>query len=348
MGPRRDVLLAFLLLLALPCAAFGESVTVRRNVNLRPTPSTSRPEIRLLRPGAKLGLVEAEQRNGFLHVRSTDGNEGWVWARNVRASEARPTRRVAREPATAVSRQRRTYHARAATARATAGSGKACADSLADCPAEGCAAPGSPDALVNIQKKSIPDTTNAPIQLSFADLRSLQKAADNAGMGGGSKLSQEDRDQLAALEPAGEGAYVEVTGYIAPERVIKWAGPESVNCKLSGWQSNDVHVPVVEQADQSEFESLVVEPIPQGRSDDLTIDQLAQWQEKGTLLRIRGQLFCDNKHRVNDDPDKVMRSEPKRFTLFEVHPVLEILSCKRQDGDCRANRTSDWTTLRVR
>jgi hypothetical protein len=57
--------------------------TVARNVNLRPDPSTTNPSIELLHPGTILTLLELTPQNGFYHVKTAEGQEGWVWSKNV-------------------------------------------------------------------------------------------------------------------------------------------------------------------------------------------------------------------------------------------------------------------------
>jgi hypothetical protein len=59
---------------------------------------------------------------------------------------------------------------------------------------------------------------------------------------------------------------------------------------------------------------------------------------------VVGQLFYDSKHRVNDDPDNLLRGEPQRFTLFEIHPVTRLLTCKKKKG-CDAKKSAEWTVV---
>jgi len=69
--------------------AFAQSATVIRNVNLRPEQSTVEPAIRLLTPAEPpLTLLEPFLQDGYYHVRTSAGEEGYVWAPNVRVSTA--------------------------------------------------------------------------------------------------------------------------------------------------------------------------------------------------------------------------------------------------------------------
>jgi hypothetical protein len=87
---------AVLVALAVPfCASplIGQTVTVTRNVNLRPDPSSEYPPIRLLTPSEPpLTLIEPSPESGYYHVRTINGEEGYVWSKNIhiRAAPAAP------------------------------------------------------------------------------------------------------------------------------------------------------------------------------------------------------------------------------------------------------------------
>src|SRR6476469_7449368 len=66
------------------CAQTTGKVEVTRNVNLRVDASTALDPIEMLRPPERLDLIEPGKVNGYYHVRSEDGDEGWVWGNNVR------------------------------------------------------------------------------------------------------------------------------------------------------------------------------------------------------------------------------------------------------------------------
>jgi uncharacterized protein YgiM (DUF1202 family) len=74
-------LLIFLLLQASLAAA--QTAVVTRNVNLRPDASSNGIPVGTLKIGTKIQLVDTERTNGFLHVKTEDGKEGWVWSRNL-------------------------------------------------------------------------------------------------------------------------------------------------------------------------------------------------------------------------------------------------------------------------
>lgn len=71
--------------------ASAQTVTVTRNVNLRPDPSNEYAAIRLLTPDEPpMELLEPHAQDGYYHVKTSAGEEGYVWSKNVRLS-ATPT-----------------------------------------------------------------------------------------------------------------------------------------------------------------------------------------------------------------------------------------------------------------
>jgi hypothetical protein len=70
--------------------ASAQSLVVKRNVNLRSDASTSIKPITLLTPPTQLALLDPDKQNGLYHVRTSGGQEGWVWAKNVTLENAPP------------------------------------------------------------------------------------------------------------------------------------------------------------------------------------------------------------------------------------------------------------------
>jgi hypothetical protein len=78
-------------LLAWTVLAQSSGVTVSRDVNLRPDPSTEYAAIRLLTPREPpLSLLDPRPESGYYHVRTSAGEEGYVWAASVRVSTSVP------------------------------------------------------------------------------------------------------------------------------------------------------------------------------------------------------------------------------------------------------------------
>ena len=76
--------------LALASGLTAQTAMVQRNVNLRRDPSVTEVPIVLLTPPATLRLLETTKQQGYMHVRTSMGQEGWVWAKNVSLSNAPP------------------------------------------------------------------------------------------------------------------------------------------------------------------------------------------------------------------------------------------------------------------
>ncbi len=73
------------------CAAMlsAQTASVTRNVNLRPDPSSEYPPIRLLTPSEPpLVLIDPMPESGYYHVRTSAGEDGYVWSRNVHITAA--------------------------------------------------------------------------------------------------------------------------------------------------------------------------------------------------------------------------------------------------------------------
>ena len=231
-----------------------------------------------------------------------------------------------------------------------AASSPPCKPNLAACPTHGCAAPGSTHALLNQTKRAIPQQTQ-PTVLTLDDFETLQHVADQRLGEQQKNLTAQKRTKLRNLPvPAGtvsEGALVEVRGFVVglPNRPSANKSGESVNCRLRGERDNDFHIPVARRWTHSEFRSIVVEMVPQDRPARWTIDRLQEVAQQGRQVRVRGQLFYDNEHVVNDEPDHPIGGQPKRFSLWEVHPITEFMVCKMPKKSCDPGDSSIWQTL---
>jgi hypothetical protein len=71
------------LVLTLAFGVLAQQATVARDVNLRSDPSTTNPRIELLKPGSSVTLLDLTPQGGFYHVKAADGQQGWVWSKNI-------------------------------------------------------------------------------------------------------------------------------------------------------------------------------------------------------------------------------------------------------------------------
>jgi hypothetical protein len=182
-----------------------------------------------------------------------------------------------------------------------------------------------------------------PATLTFETFSQLQSAAVQL-VDQGVDIPPAERDKIKSIETAqgtvGEGSRVRLVAFLSDGPPHSNTG-ESVNCNLRGESSNDIHIPVTETKNASEFESIVVEMIPQDRPADLTSNNVETL--RGKVLLIEGGLFYDNLHFANADAGNPMSGQPKRFSLWEIHPVTSVKVCHNLTvSECDPDRASDW------
>jgi hypothetical protein len=233
------------------------------------------------------------------------------------------------------------------TAAQTPASTQPCSQDIDSCPLRGCARANTAEALVNELKRTLPPS-GAPILLTLNDFESLQAQATQL-VGQNVALTKAARNKLKNLSSSAgkvsEGDFVSVTGFVVgledhlPRAMV---GGESVNCRIHGKLSNDFHIPIGEDQMSNPFEAIVVEMIPQKRPATWTLAKLRKFAKDGTPVLVRGQLLYDNKHRVNDNPENPLGGQPKRFSLWEIHPVTESYFCDAPDKNCDPKDISQW------
>jgi hypothetical protein len=171
-------------------------------------------------------------------------------------------------------------------------------------------------------------------------------------------LPKSDRDKLKSIvigsgAKLGEGTAVKLAAFIAPTSATASAGPhqgspESVNCRITqpdnasdpSWSVFDFHIPVLQSPGDDECHGVVVEMIPQARAQHhpgWTLPAVKAVAQRWAL--IVGPLFFDNEHDVHDDCS-VKNSQPKRVSLWEIHPIIALYLC--DDHSCQGNSMSGW------
>jgi hypothetical protein len=172
-----------------------------------------------------------------------------------------------------------------------------------------------------------------PDVLTYQDLLDLQAKSANI------PKSLPDRKQVENL---GEGNYVSYVAIIMNAHYSDTTGGEAVNCNMSGNAPNDIHIVLMsDPTDTDECHSTTAEMSPHFRPTDWTPDKL---NALGKPVRIKGQLFFDNSHTPCSGSS---RPNPKRASLWEIHPVYSLEVCQLGDLDkCRASTNpADWTAL---
>jgi hypothetical protein len=311
-------------------AGFAQTTAVvTHNANLRSTPSSAQTPIRPLMPNETLTLVTTTPVNGYYHVRTAQNEDGWVYRTFVKVGGTSPPPPPA----------------------ATCGPGTEVVVHPS-CPAVGmhsqnhqlvAYAANSDAGLRNLAKRHVPDPSCTPKPLTLDDARSLQNYIDNTfGDARTTKTKFEPTRSLRNIATfdgkMGEGDLLRLSAYLV---VARDEGSESVNC--AGNDGTDIHISVApKSAHPTEYDGIVAEMIPQLPRptgwDSTTLNRLA-----GKQVLIIGSLTYDNEHYVNDSaPAK--SGQPKRFSLWEVHPITAFYVCPAGDG-CDAAQLGQWVTL---
>ena len=296
----------------------GKVATIRRTL-LKDQPKAQAHTLTSITENTELPWIMGQTAGKFVRVIIPKGPTGWVLKSDIKIIENAPL-----------------------TDLALQAQAQPCASSLSECISSkpvGCAAPGSAHALANKQKRSLP--TGAAIDLSFESFSQLQEAA-NSLVDQGTEI--DDRSPLGSISisegTVGEGSNVRLVAFLSEGKPHANTG-ESVNCNLHGPSNNDFHISVTDSPNGSEFEGLVVEMVPQDRPSTSTLTNLAKIRKK--MLLIEGGLFYDNLHFVNGDADNPMPGgQPKRFSLWEIHPITSVKVCKKANNQCDPAVASDW------
>jgi hypothetical protein len=330
-----SALLTFGLMIVPVFAQEGEvrfgSVTTKKATVLKSQPRNLAANLQTVPAGTSLQWVERQKRGHWLRILVPKGSLGWVDENAVDIAPGPPPGVEASTIPLAATK---------------------CAAILSVCPADGCEHAGSAHAAMNQAKRTF--ATGQPITITFADLHLLQAAAD-AVVTQGQDIPDRSviRDlQIDAGRSLGEGTAVQMTVFLAagPEGPHPNTG-ESVNRNLKGSANNDFHIPVTESHGETEFDGVVTEMIPQGaasgsfRKIGWTLLKLQSLRTSQRQTKIVGGLFYDNAHVVNPDPQNPIASQPKRFSLWEIHPIAQFLVCKRPANNCLIDTDSDWTPL---
>jgi len=206
----------------------------------------------------------------------------------------------------------------------------------------GCSPADSAHGLVNQLKRTVPPQ-GTPTTLTFDTFSQLQSTAVEL-VDQGVEIPPAERDKIKSIETAegtvGEGSRVRLVAFLSEGTPHANRG-ESVNCNLKSEANNDIHVSVTETKNGSEFEGIVVEMIPQDRPPNWTSSKVGTL--RGKVLLIEGGLFYDNPHVTNGDERNPIGGQPKRFSLWEIHPVTSVKVCKKKTiSQCDPDRASDW------
>ncbi len=217
------------------------------------------------------------------------------------------------------------------------------------CPPIGCAQKGTPEAEANIVRKTRPPQRNPVIAVTIDHFEALQLAANNVGIQGFAIAvgKRDDYRHFKVLgKDLGEGNLVSLQGFIVGLPHARRI--DSANCKQVGRAHNSYVFHLAPLSDDSEFDSVIAEMIPQERNPNWTLEKLRRIANEKRPVIVSGQLFYDSKHLVNSDPDEDLPGHPKRLSLWEIHPVTGVRVCNREVNeldDCDRQRAEYWPAL---
>ncbi|WP_284268675.1 hypothetical protein [Bradyrhizobium iriomotense] len=302
---------------------FGQ-VTTNRKTAFKVAPNAQAPATRTIEPNTDLRWVRGDRKGKYLRVMVPKGPTGWVLAADVKTVVKPDLSSIALEAQAQPCVSPETINA-CTTKKPT-----------------GCAAPDSAHGLLNQLKRTMPPE-GTPVTVTFETFSQLQSAAVEL-VDQGAEIEPSDRDKIKSIDTAegklGEGSLVRLVAFLSEGKPHANTG-ESVNCNLKSEANNDLHISVTERKNGSEFDGIVVEMIPQDRPDNWTSADLKTL--RGKVLLIEGALLYDNMHVTNGDENNPLSGQPKRFSLWEIHPITSLKICKKAAvSQCDPERTSDW------
>jgi hypothetical protein len=170
--------------------------------------------------------------------------------------------------------------------------------------------------------------------INFGNPRSHHPLSKKAG-------PAKDRAPLRAL---GEGKLRTLEGFVM---IARQEGAESVNCAKTVPNApafHDIHISLVsaeEQTHEDECASVVAEMVPHHRPASWTKKNVVNVATSHARVRVTGQLFFDSSHTPCIDGSSE-RGDPRRVSLWELHPIYAFDVCDADDcSDPAAWRSLD-------
>jgi hypothetical protein len=197
------------------------------------------------------------------------------------------------------------------------------------------------------------------VEIGFNTIEDLQRKADQRHILQGMALPRRKNAlrnfHVASLEGTpvtlAEGAIVSIRGYVVGVPHVRRSDQNSCN-PTAGRSSRDYVLNVGELAGDTEFDSIIavitatIREVPDTSGEKPAdgkwdLEKLRRIAREPSMIRVTGQLFYDSKHIVNSDPEADLENEPRRLSLWEIHPVTAIDVCrmKNQSG-CRGAKAS--------
>ncbi|MGA8763323.1 MAG: hypothetical protein WB562_10705 [Candidatus Sulfotelmatobacter sp.] len=215
------------------------------------------------------------------------------------------------------------------------------------CPATGNSKLDTPQAAQNEAKNNFcaANTPNAPVNIDFDVLHQLQQEAAKVTTFGSDGSLPQDRSVLRKLSSnagsIGEGTVVRIVAFVISAHPSNVGSGESVNCKRKDAESNDIHIVLGKNSNQDEeCSSVTAEMSPHFRPDTWTPDNMNH--NNARLFRFTGHLFFDASHKPCSGSTG---PNPKRSSLWEIHPVYAVEICGDTRNDCKVDSDQNWIAL---
>lgn len=219
----------------------------------------------------------------------------------------------------------------------------------AKCTADGNAGKDETEERLEFNAKNNFCATGNPRAITYEDFTELQRTADSID-GLRDSLETSRKQLLGIFSPAnqpklGEGTLVQYVAFVKDahnSNVGKGKG-ERVNCKLTTKEDNDIHIELMpNQTEDDPCKSVTAEMSPHFRPE--TWNELVRLKLERPV-RITGPLFFDNSHQPCRGEK---RPNPKRISVWEIHPVYQFEICKVKPKDpkeCDVKTDSQWIAL---
>ncbi|MGI9102216.1 MAG: SH3 domain-containing protein [Terriglobales bacterium] len=297
-------LAALTILLTTSVCSLAADAVVTRNATLRSDPSSKHKPIAHLAIGDDVELLASTLTNGYYHVRTVDGDEGWIYSKNVNlatppAPSTPPTPPILSGTGGIASGFVENWDKPAPTSNSFQTEDGPC----------GPSGDGG-DSFTNLRKNRV-DVPSAYHEVTWKALQSLPYPV------AAKSLDQWTQPQLQKIMPY-EGVPVSVVGYIVKIKVEDRGSGESTNCHFVNADEVDWHVPFVEHRGDTEDTAVVVETTPRVRQSHpkWTPSNLSPWVNSQAPVRVSGWTLLDPEHRAH--------LGKYRSTLWEIHPITKI------------------------
>jgi len=300
---------AFALLGPTCCCAATEAVVVH-HATLRSDPSSQHPPILVLESGEDVEVLDPAPTRKYLHVRTADGTEGWIYSRNLElitgGTPSDPTPSPAPHPLPSNTPQPGVLSSFSPNWDKPVPAGNTFEGPDGECGPTG----DGGDSFTNLRK----NRTDAPQSYHEVTWKAVQSLPYPVA---GRSLDQWTPQQVAEIKPY-EGVPVSVTGYLLAIKVEDRGSGESTNCHFVNPEEVDWHMPFAEHPGDGEDTAIVVETTPRLRKlhPKWTTANLAPWVNSQAQVRVSGWTLLDPEHRAH--------LGKYRSTLWEVHPVTKI------------------------